>query len=217
MTKQLREYETKFNAFSLRERALVVITLLVVIIYLWWMFFAGPQLEEYRSVQQQNITLATEIESLQIASDQIDQRLREGVHLSKQKKLELLRSELQRVNQMLKQKTLELIQPDDMFALMRDMIFRDSKLTLTALKRKSVQPAFETAESTQEEADIYRHVMTIGFQGRYRDILSYIERLEGSRWKLIWDRISLATGDYPQIDVEIEISTLSDSDRWVGL
>jgi hypothetical protein len=101
MNKQLLEYGEKFNALSLRERSLIVITLLVVTGYLWWMFFAEPVLAEYRNLQQQNTTLETETGSLQLAADQIEQRLRAGVHLTKQKKLELLQAELLRVNQAL--------------------------------------------------------------------------------------------------------------------
>ena len=104
-----------------------------------------------------------------------------------------------------------------MFELMQELIFSESKLELTGLKRKEVKTVFEAEQADQNHPRIYRHVMQMGFQGRYRDVLNYIVSLENLEWKLLWDKITLTTREYPKIQVDIEISTLSDNQYWVGL
>jgi MSHA biogenesis protein MshJ len=217
MSNQYAQYARKFDALSMRERALVVITSLVIITYLWWYLYAMQELENRNTLAQQNTVLESEIQMLDSTSGQISLRIREGVNKSKQQQLDLLKAELDRVKAQLQQKTLELIEPDDMFQLMQQMIFSESKLKLTGLKRKSVRPAFESDSQDEQQPEIYRHVMQVSFQGSYQNILHYIRSLESLEWKLIWDKITLKLDEYPVINVEIEISTLSDSQHWVGL
>ena len=217
MNSQYKQYAAKFDALSIRERALIVVTLLVALCYLWWYLFAMQQLETRESLIQQNAAVEKEIQILDNTSNQIALRIKEGVNKPKLAQLDLLRGELERVKQQLQQKTLELIEPEDMFELMQNMIFKDSKLKLTGLKRKEVRPAFKPESADEQQAEIYRHVMQINFQGSYLDILNYVKNIETLQWKLIWDRISLELEEYPTIKVEIEISTLSDSKHWVGL
>jgi MSHA biogenesis protein MshJ len=221
MSNHYQQYAQKFDALSVRERALVVITLLVIVMYLWWYFFAMQELEKIKVLAQQNTAMEAEIRMLDTTSGQIALRIKEGVNKSRQQQLDLLESELDRVKALLQQKTLELIEPDDMFQLMQQMIFKESKLKLIGLKRKLVRPAFEPDPQDEQkdvqQPEIYRHVMQVSFQGSYQNILRYIQSLETLEWKLIWDKITLELGDYPNINVEIEISTLSDSQHWVGL
>lgn len=217
MSDQYTQYAKKFDALSIRERALVVVTALAIVIYLWWYLYAMQQMETSKSLAQQNSALETEVQLLDKTSEQIAARIKEGVNKPKQQQLDLLQAELDRVKIQLQQKTLELIAPDDMFQLMQQMIFTESKLKLTGLKRKLVRPAFEADAQDEQPAEIYRHVMQVSFQGSYQNILKYIQSLESLEWKLIWDSITLKLDEYPKINVEIEISTLSDSQHWVGL
>lgn len=217
MNKQMAEYSDKINALSMRERLLILTSVVAVLFFLWWHFYAQSLSVKTKNLKNQNITLEQEIKTLQLTTQAIDQRIKVGVNEAKNKQLESLKDELSRVNLLLKQKTLELIEPDEMFQLMQQLIFADSKLKLTGLKRKQVKPAFSVEEKDSDQPEIYRHVMQVKFEGSYQNVLSYIDRMEDIEWKLIWDSITLKTADYPVIEVEIDISTLSDNEHWVGL
>ena len=217
MTEQWAVYAEKFNALSTRERMITVLSLLVVLCFLWWSYYASPRLVQSQSLDEQVLGLQREINSLQVTTGSIKQRLAEGVHKSRMEQLEIQRKQLARINEILKEKTLELIDPDEMFSLIRQLVFKDSKLKLTGLKRKQVIAVFKDDDEDEEQPQIYRHVMQMQFEGGYMDALSYVTKLEALDWKLIWDRISLKTIDYPHLQVDIELSTLSDSQHWVGL
>lgn len=217
MNKLIREYADRFNAISTRERLLILVTVLIVLTFLWWHFFAEPVKSRTISLQQRNEVLSSELLALKTSIDSIQKRIKEGVHKQEQQRLQILSGELQQVNDLLKQKTLELIEPEEMFELMQTLIFAESNLKLTSLKRKLVKPAFTGEKVEEGQPEIYRHVMQVSFEGGYEDVLNYIARLEKIEWKLIWDKITLTTGEYPAIKVTIEISTLSDDQHWVGL
>ncbi len=216
MIETLKRYANLFDAREPRERALLLLTIMVVLAYAWWWIVGQPLLSEVKQLQQQNTAIEAETRALSLSAAQIEKRIQQGVHKSKQDRIEQLGAELRRVERILQEKTIDLIEPDDMFTLMQEMITRESKLQLTRLQRTRVSPVFEQAEA-EEESQIYRHVMSVKFVGSFADILDYVGRLERLPWKLIWDRIHLQTEEYPRIEVEIEISTLSDSQHWVGL
>lgn len=218
MSEQFNRLVSKINALTLRERTLIFVSGSVVMVFLWWFFYAAPLQTKMQALQQQTVAMNNDIHSLNDSTQAIQSRLAQGVHQKSRHKLQQLKTELEQVRQALQQKTHSLIEPDEMFELMQQMIFAESKLKLTGIRRKQVQPLFSSEkepESTQPE--IYRHIMQISFDGRYLDVLKYIQKLEQLDWQLIWDSIELRSGDYPQIHVSIEISTLSDTRSWVGL
>ncbi len=217
MSQQFKQYADKINALSLRERAIITLSVLIAMVFLWWNFYLDPVQKQTDSVKQGNELLANEIESLQVAMQSIQQRIQQGVNKSEAEKLELLKAELDQINEVLEQKTLALIEPDEMFELMQELIFSESKLKLTELKRQQVKPLFEAQETDEGQPKIYRHSIQMSFEGKYQDVLNYVISLENLEWKLLWDRITLKTTEYPMMRVDIEISTLSDNQHWVGL
>ncbi len=221
MNSRVAQINDKINALSLRERILVFITVSALMIFLCWMLWISPLRAKTADLQQQNRSLQKDIATLTETSHVLQQRIQQGVHQKATFKLQQLRKELAQVKQILQQQTRTLIEPNEMFALMQQMIFAESRLTLTGIKRKQVQALFaapdDAAKDQKDSPEIYRHVMQISFDGRYRDVLNYTRKLEGLEWKLIWDRIDLQSLEYPRVHVDIEISTLSDKKSWVGL
>ncbi len=222
MNKHLLTYSAKINGLTFRERSLAMISIVVLLGFAWWNVYGQPIQAETKQLNKQNEALGQEILVLESTSQSIEKRIDGGILNAKQRQLENLQDELNRVKNLLDEKLLDLIEPDEMFQLMRELIFAESKLKLTGLKRKRVAPVFSENEKAGEEKgedqpEIYRHVMEMKFEGTYLNILSYLSRLEKIEWKLIWDRLSLRIEEYPVINVEIEISTLSDNKHWVGL
>lgn len=217
MNKQLSSFVEKIDALGARERVLMVFTLLLLLGFVWWNFYGLPLQVRTADFSRQNKALEGEIRLLDSTVQSIQQRITGGVHSARQQELGQLKQDLQRVNQLLNQKTLELIEPEEMFELMQQLIFAESKLKLTGMKRKQVVQAFTHEDKEAQGPVIYRHVMQMSFEGKFQDISGYISRMEGLKWKLIWDKISLKTTEYPTIRAEIEISTLSDNKHWVGL
>jgi len=217
MNNWLKTNADKFNALSLRERALLSLVIMVVILLGWWHFYAEPTGQKADLQHQQNNRIGAEVDATLAAIRKIRNRISAGVHQEKEQKLVQLRKELQAVEEHLRLKTVELIDPEDMFLLMSRLIYNESKLTLQSLKRREVKPAIALGEDQQEDAGIYRHVLEVKFSGKFVDILGYMQSLEAVDWKLIWDEIELVSSDYPDITVKLLISTLSTRKEWVGV
>ncbi len=215
MSKSWQQYASRFDAQTPRERALIAISLLVAIVFVWWAYFFDPTVTEIETQRAENSRLQTEIGNTSRVLADITRRMNEGVHNQQQAQLAKLQSELQQLESELQVTTIELVDPEKMFQLMNQLLYRDSNLKLLGLRRRDVRPAFEVAEG--EEAGIYRHVLEIEYEGSYLDILAYVQSLERLDWKLLWDEIEIASGEYPRASVKIAVSTLSTRREWVGI
>ena len=223
MNKQLQQYAERFDARTLRERGLVALSLAAVIVFLWWNYYTAPVLAETDRYRQENGRLGAEIQNTRSVIAGIRQRIAAGVHQEKEARLARLVADLAAVEEQLRVTTIELVDPEKMFQLMNELIYRDSKLKLISLKRREVRAAIPpaTAESGAEpgadDAGIYRHVLEVRFAGRYLDVLRYMQALEALEWKLLWDEIEIVSEDPPRVEVRVVMSTLSTQKQWVGI
>lgn len=217
MNSSFKPYAAKFDALSLRERFLFGVTTIVVISLAWWHFYAEPVRIETKILVEENNRINAEVNRTRTAIKDIRETIAAGVNKDKEIKLVQLRKALEAVEERLRLKTIELIDPEKMFSLMTQLIYKESRLKLQSLKRREVKPAITLPEGQQDDAGIYRHVLEVKFSGKFSDILKYMKSMEALDWKLIWDEIEIVSEEYPLIIVKVVISTLSTRKEWVGV
>ncbi len=213
----LKTAAQNFNALTLRERFLFVFTVLVSISVVWWYFYVEPIQVKTKILIEENYRISQDVQTSRNTINDIRNQIADGVNKDKTQKLAQLELALEALEQRLRLKTIELIDPDKMFQLMTRLVYRESRLKLLSLKRREVKPAIELSEEQQGEATIYRHVLEVKFSGKFQDILKYMQTLENLDWKLIWDEIEIISDEYPLITVKVVISTLSTRKEWVGV
>jgi MSHA biogenesis protein MshJ len=213
----LKTAAQNFNALTLRERFLFVFTVLVSISVVWWYFYVEPIQVKTKILIEENYRISQDVQTSRNTINDIRNQIADGVNKDKTQKLAQLELALEALEQRLRLKTIELIDPDKMFQLMTSLVYRESRLKLLSLKRREVKPAIELSEEQQGEATIYRHVLEVKFSGKFQDILKYMQTLENLDWKLIWDEIEIISDEYPLITVKVVISTLSTRKEWVGV
>lgn len=218
MTKQPNSSIARFNALSMRERALLTVVLMTLTVFGWWHLYAQPTMSAIDEQKADNQRIAGEVNANRVAVNGIKSRIAGGVHRDKQQRLEKLQVKLQQIEEELARKTIALIDPEEMFSLMSRMIYRESGLKLQNLRRLDVRPAIRPPEGDDNnDPGIYRHVLEVKFSGSYSDILNYLQKLEKINQKLIWDELEIVREEYPQITVRLVISTLSTREEWVGV
>ncbi len=218
MNDKLKQYTRLFNAQSIRERGLIALSVLVVIGYLWWINIAMPWMQEIEDLQATNQRIARDIDNNRDTIRDTRQAIAAGIYQEKENQLARLSKDLEALEEQLQVTTIELIDPEKMFQLMNQLIYRDSRLKLLNLKRREVKPAIPPInEEEVEEPGIYRHVLEMEFAGKYLDILRYMQNLELLDWKLLWDEIDIESDEYPKVTVKVVISTLSTRKEWVGI
>ncbi len=215
---RIRQYGQRFNAQTVRERALAAITLLSLLGFAWWNYYAEPIRQNIAARNTANQQVAAQVAETRALVADLRKRIAAGVYKEKEQQLIRLGKELAEVENRLREETVELIDPEKMLQLMTELLYRESKLKLLSLKRREVRPAILREEDdTTEEPGIYRHVIEIELAGKYLDMLRYMQTLEQLDWKLLWDEFEILGEEYPTITLKLVMSTLSTRKQWIEI
>jgi MSHA biogenesis protein MshJ len=209
-------YATRIDAMSIRERALIFITLLVALYLLAVNVLFGPVNAVKDRLQQQVSQKRQETQALEA---QIQTLLAAGDDTVKRNKLATLQENLKTMDAELVRVTAGLVPPKEMARLIEQMLLKNRGLQVMKMESLPATPLLEasTASGIVSGTMVYKHGMQIKLKGGYLDILRYLKTLEGLPWKVFWGKVSLKTDKYPDSEVSLLIYTLSTHEAWIGL
>lgn len=108
-----------------------------------------------------------------------------------------------------------LVPPEAAVDVLEELLAHDDRLELVALT--SEVPRRLGPEETQGNSTLYQHGLRIEIQGDFAAALDYLNRIEQSRWQLLWDRFELEVQGFPAARITLELHTLSEREEWVGV
>lgn len=201
---KFREYEKKFMGLSLRERVLVALVGLSLII--------APC---YFSVLDRNL-IENEKLSFEIKSLEDDYKNKQDELLAWQSKVtqdpnEIMRRDIEKIEKdialldaVLNSETANLLDASEMTKVLTNILRTEKNIQILSVK--SVQPEVLIKK---DEAQLYKHGISMVVRGRYLDIMNYLSSLETLDKNFYWDSLELNVDKYPYSIVTIEIYTLS--------
>jgi len=217
LKKQFQGFTNRIDAMSLRERALIFITLLVALYFLAVNVLFGPLNVEKDRLQQQVNQKRQETQVLEL---QVQALVGTGEHpdAAKRKKLEALQENLKTMDAELARVTSGLVTPKEMARLVEQMLLKNHGLQVMKVESIPATPLLNVIEKTISSGPmVYKHGMNIEIKGGYLDVLRYLKSLEALPWKVFWGKVSLKTEKHPDSHVSLLIYTLSTHEAWIGL
>ena len=213
----------KYEAMSLRERAMVALAILGAAIFLWDALFM-------ESLRQQRLVLNSELATASDAG-----HVAQSADLSDPRQVNLQRAaELQTQQQSLDARIANtasgFVSAEKMVQVLNDVLDRQGRLELVSIRNLPVvslapprpadpsaeAPAVPTAETGLGHPP-YLHPIEIVIDGQYADIVAYLDALEKLPYKFRWSSLELVTAGYPRNRVRIVLSTLSLDSTWLGV
>jgi MSHA biogenesis protein MshJ len=212
---QLQGFATRIDTMSIRERALIFITLLVALYLLAVNVLFGPLNVEKDRLQQQVNQKRQETQALEA---QIQVLLATGDESAKRNKIAMLRGNLKTMDAELVRVTAGLVPPKEMARLIEQMLLKNRGLQVMKVESIPATALLEGGNANGIAGTmVYKHGMQIELKGGYLDILRYLKSLEALPWKVFWGKVTLKTEKYPDSRVSLLIYTLSTHEAWIGL
>lgn len=210
-----------YQGLSLRERAMVSLSILAAT-WMLWSFTLGGFLEESKARINRDVNAAYA---------QMQQEVAEQSRLQAEKTHDpnaLLRTErstlgveLESLNENLAAALERFVAPERMPELLKDVIRDHDGLQLKSMSSLPVETIVieraEDADPDMPEPIIYRHPLRLEFEGNYFEVLAYLAELENGDWKFGWRTLSYVVEDYPTAVVTLELETLSRNRSWIGV
>lgn len=208
---------SRFNAMTLRERAMVAAALLAVVVLAWDGLLMRP-------LNARKVQLSQEVETirrnLNTLTSTIEGRAQDNpLSVAMEKKASLTKS-LEAVDAQLAAESAGLIPPQRMLEALRDVLDTQRGLRLVSMRNLPVTSLVATTDASgqpQQESGPFVHSLELVVDGGYLDVLRYLEKVEALPWRFYWQVLELKTTDYPLNRVRIRLNTLSMEKEWLGV
>jgi MSHA biogenesis protein MshJ len=204
---------TRFNAISLRERAMIFGALLAVLILAWDALLMQP-------LDKRKQALTNEMQEVQNSMAQLTSTLTaEGGDpvMKGFAQQQMLQQSLAAADEQLQTMAAGLIAPPRMVAALRDMLERQQGLRLVALKNLPARALVPPTDPLQPQHGPFIHPVEMTIEGDYLTLLRYLEAIESLPWRFYWQVLELQTIDYPHNRVRLRLNTLSMDAEWLGV
>jgi MSHA biogenesis protein MshJ len=205
----------KYEALTLRERAIIMLAALALAIACWNSLLMEP-LRQARSQIEAELAEAGSFGASRHVDDSDPRQLNMTRAGELQTQLDALDAQLQAT-------TSGFVSAQGMVQVLHDVLEKQGNLSLVSIRNLpvvSLVPPAEGAaggEAAQVPQPPFVHAVEIIIDGQYADIVEYITALEALPWKFRWTSLDLSTAGYPRNRVRIELATLSLDSTWLGV
>ena len=202
----------RFDRLSARERLLVLAALLAVLVGSFKWALLGP-------LDARAARLSQQLSGLETGINETTQAASADSTAAAYTQAEDLKRRLAAVNAELSSHSAGMIAPERMAEVIHDVLSRQQGVRLVSLRNLEAikLPLDAAGESATNTARPYEHTVEIVLEGRYLDVLAYLEALEALPWRFYWRRLELTTTRYPLNRVRVELGTVSMDSDWIGL
>ena len=205
-----------FDSSSLRQRVIVAAAIFIAIHAAWDFSIYQPQLQELSRIEAAINLDKANIEKLKKGFDRnssyaLASQIGDATEIKRQ---------IRKLEMQIALSSNEFIPPSQMPAVLQKLLKNNDRLRVTGLTSEPATILNISSDDKTEESPltpIYKHAMTIRFEGDYLSALDYIRDIENSDQRIFWDSVSINSDDYPETRVSISLFTLSLNEGWIGV
>lgn len=221
MNTQLKDLEKKYNALSLRERAMVAVAVLAVIYFLWYTVLYSYLLTTDEEVFNNLQKIKTQISQIEGQIDSISELVGRNPTANLIAQSQSLKTENEVLNQKIREYIKNMVPPTDIDEMLNNIIQKATGLTVLGIENIEVKPLFDSKDidlyGKRAVFQIFKHGVIVQLQGNYFDVVRFLKALEKQKLNVIWSSFSYEVIKYPKAKIALELNTLSLEDEWIGV
>ena len=223
-----QRYAARFNALTLRERAMVFAAVMVAVVALGYTLAIEPQVLKQKRLagamlQKQSEMKAFEAQVAKLVAGRGDQAGR-----SDRERLTRARAELTELEARIRAEERRFTAPAQMRRVIEGLLARNRGVALEEMKTlavdtlaagapRSAAAAKPAAKPGLGEPAIYRHSVELTVSGSYLDLVAYARDLERLPSQLYWGALAIDAAGYPKVLMKVTVYTLSLDPAWLSV
>eukprot|EP01026_Neomeris_dumetosa_P059520 TRINITY_DN55625_c0_g1_i1.p1 TRINITY_DN55625_c0_g1~~TRINITY_DN55625_c0_g1_i1.p1 ORF type:complete len:310 (-),score=26.99 TRINITY_DN55625_c0_g1_i1:45-974(-) len=234
----------KIDAKTQRERIILALMVLAVIYALFSFLIFMPLDKEKANLKSRMKVADQEIKKLSTQELVLAEALSNDPNAVKKREIDRLEKKLQELDKNLQELAVGLIPADKLPDALYDVLQSVGSLklvgmeTLAASRLQLIEDAPEEnlednpvpneegevpellvddVEEEEEKVGVFKHSVVVAIEGKYFDVVSYLNALENLEWKIYWESVDYQVTEYPKARVLIEVYTLSTEEGVLGV
>jgi len=228
LSAQWKQLGAKFDAQSQRERALLAGALILGTLLLGNSLLIEPNFARAKIAQRLGEQQAMEATNLESQITVTKAQLQVDPDAGRKAEIARLKAALATVEGNLKALEGSLVPPEQMNALLEQLLASNTRLRLVSLKSlapinlaaagKTEDPAKTPVPATQQnELGLYKHGVEIRLEGSYADLYAWMSQLESTQRKLLWGDVRFTVVEHPRSVLSLTVYTLSTDKAWLAI
>lgn len=217
---------------SLRERALIFLTLALLLIALMEAALIGPEASRERRLSQEIAQRQTETRALQDQLQKMAMARSSDPDRDKRGRLEALKAEVAGIESAIAEEQRKFTAPSQMRAVLEGLLDRNHGVRLVEFKTVPAAPISDTRGAAAPdkpaagkpaakpaagaERFVYRHEFELTVSGSYVELHKYLAQLERLPTRLHWGVAELNAAAYPKLTLRVTVHTLSLDKAWLS-
>ncbi|MBF0220235.1 MAG: type II secretion system protein M [Gammaproteobacteria bacterium] len=213
---KLKNLQTRIDALTTRERAILTMVIVSVIYMGWDQLLVTPLLSEKKQLRNDIERLQNDSNRVEINTAEIILKSSEDPDASDKRQLAALNSRISEENQKIERLLSGLMGPSAMVSALRANLQQQNGIELLSIKN---HPVSELPLANKEEggSGIFKHTTELQFSGTYAAILSYLVAIEDKPWHFHWQSLQLTMTTPPKAEATLTLFTLSLEKEFLGV
>ncbi|SEL31090.1 MSHA biogenesis protein MshJ [Atopomonas hussainii] len=218
----------RWYGLNAREQNLALLVAFAVFGMLYVLVVVDPLEAAIKAQHAEVSQLSTQMDDNQSALTDMQGKLAADPNLPYRTRLLAAQDRQNQLQAQLDGQTAALISPQQMKNLLQTLLKEQPGLQLNALSSFSEPLQLSKPDADKPDADktdappvavLYRHGVRMQLSGSYFYVLKYLQQVEGSGWRLYWQRLDYRVGEAgpSHAEIELEVYTLSRSAEWIGV
>ena len=241
MSKHFNLLQSMIDKLSTRERVMVMLGILAVIYMIWDTFMIVPLQSSNKTLLNQRVTIQGQVADLQSRLIIANGLLKNTARKKLISDISLVEKKIISFDEKILERLEGRVAPEYMIAMLRDVLNKNQRLELLSISNLPAEPLTskeqQQTDSTGKQltskqltskqlnskpvdpdlAGVFMHSLELELEGRYLNILEYLQALEVLPWKIFWDHVKLEVLEYPKVRVHIKVHTFSLKDGWLSV
>ncbi len=203
---------------SQRERIVLLVCVVLTLLFLVNLLILQPLARRRDLARGEMAELKISIAELKGQKTLIMARQGSDPDKENRLRLELLKQQVELLQQQLKANIVNLVSPREMPELLKDLLSQQKKLQLISLENLDPE-LLELGQQSEQNGvlpKLYRHRLQMEFSGDYLTLLTYLRQLEQLPRSMVWEEVEVESHEYPKATVRLQVYTLSLTEGWIG-
>lgn len=205
---KLRDWQTRIDALSLRERAILLLSSGLILGYVLYLLLIQPAWQGLQQGRLELEALQTRMTALEIRSRDLDSG-RTSPEQERRERIATLEQQLETRQDRLQQRLGRVLAPQQAAQLLQSIMEQSGGLRLRQLHSHSGSPLFNNDQAAaQAGPSVGRYNLTLEMEGGYNATRRFLQQVEQLPWTLFWDSLEYEVREHPNAMITLNLYTL---------